>query len=42
MPSFCKDRTRMRQQVVFCQAFYNVARPYLSMQQPLSLSEHTC
>jgi hypothetical protein len=32
--SFCKDRERMRQQVVFFQAFYNVARPHMSLRQP--------
>src|SRR5207244_9006738 len=31
--SFCKDRQRMRQRVVFFQAFYNVARPHMSVQQ---------
>lgn len=39
--SFCKDRTRMRQRVVFFQAFYNVARPHMSLQQPLPLHERT-
>ena len=39
--SFCKDRTRMQQRVVFFQAFYNVARPHLSLQQPLPLHERT-
>jgi len=39
--SFCKDRQRMRQRVVFFQAFYNVARPHMSLQQPLPLHERT-
>jgi hypothetical protein len=37
--SFCKDRERMRQRVVFFQAFYNVARPHMSLRQPLPPSE---
>lgn len=39
--SFCKDRERMRQRVVFFQAFYNVARPHMSLRQPLPLQERT-
>src|SRR5438132_2764110 len=39
--SFCKDRERLRQRVVFFQAFYNVARPHMSLRQPLPLSERT-
>ena len=39
--SFCKDRQRMRQRVVFFQAFYNVARPHMSLRQPLPLNERT-
>jgi len=39
--SFCKDRERMRQRVVFFQAFYNVARPHMSLRQPLPLHERT-
>jgi IS1 family transposase/transposase-like protein len=39
--SFCKDRERMRQRVVFLQAFYNVARPHMSLPQPLPLHERT-
>ena len=39
--SFCKDRERMRQRVGFFHAFYNVARPHLSLRQPLPPSEHT-
>jgi IS1 family transposase len=39
--SFCKDRERLRQRVVFCQAFYNVARPHMSLRQPLSPRERT-
>jgi len=31
--SFCKDRERLRQRVVFFQAFYNVARPHMSLRQ---------
>jgi IS1 family transposase len=33
---FCKDRTQMRRRVVLFQAFYNVARPHMSLRQPLS------
>jgi IS1 family transposase/transposase-like protein len=40
--SFCKDRERLRQRVVFFQAFYNVARPHMSLRQPLPLHERTC
>ena len=39
--SFCKDRERMRQRVIFFQAFYNVARPHMSVRQPLPLHERT-
>jgi IS1 family transposase/transposase-like protein len=39
--SFCKDRERMRQRVVFFQVFYNVARPHMSLRQPLPLHERT-
>ena len=39
--SFCKDRERMRQRVVFFQAFYNVARPHMSLRQPFPLQERT-
>jgi len=35
--SFCKDRERLRQRVVFFQAFYNMARPHMSLRQPLPL-----
>jgi IS1 family transposase/transposase-like protein len=38
---FCKDRKCMRQRVVFFQAFYNVARPHMSLRQPLPLHECT-
>jgi IS1 family transposase/transposase-like protein len=37
--SFCKDRERLGQRVVFFQAFYNVARPHMSLRQPLPLYE---
>ena len=37
--SFCKDRERMRQRVVFFQAFSNMARPHMSLRQPLLLHE---
>jgi hypothetical protein len=37
--SFCKDRERMRQRVVFFQAFYNVARPHRSVRRPLPMRE---
>jgi IS1 family transposase len=39
--SFCKDRERLRQRVVFFQAFYNVARPHMSLRQQLPLQERT-
>ena len=38
---FGKDRARLRQRVVFFQAFYNVARPHLSLRQELPLQERT-
>jgi IS1 family transposase/transposase-like protein len=40
--SVCKDRERLRQRVVFFQAFYNMARPHMSLRQPLLLPEHKC
>jgi hypothetical protein len=39
--SFCKDRERLRQRVVFLQAFSQVARPPMSLRQPLPLRERT-
>jgi IS1 family transposase/transposase-like protein len=39
--SFCKDRERLRQRVVLFQAFYNVARPHMSLRQQLPLRERT-
>ena len=39
--SFCKNRERMQQRVVLFQAFYNVARPHMSLRQPLPLRERT-
>jgi IS1 family transposase/transposase-like protein len=39
--SFCKDRERMRQRVVLFQVFYNMARPHMSLRQPLPLHERT-
>jgi IS1 family transposase/transposase-like protein len=33
--SFCKDRIQMRRRVVFFQAFYNFARPHMSLRVPL-------
>jgi hypothetical protein len=39
--SFCKDRERLRQRVVVCQAFDNVARPYMSLRRQLPLRERT-
>jgi hypothetical protein len=39
--SFCKDRERLRQRVVFFQAFSNVARPHMSLRRPLPLHERT-
>ena len=38
-PSFCKDRERLRQRVVFFQAFYNVARPHMSLRRQLPMRE---
>ena len=40
--SFCKDRERLRQRVVVFQAFYNMARPHMSLRQPLPLQDRTC
>jgi IS1 family transposase/transposase-like protein len=37
--SFCKDRTQMRRRVVLFQAFYNFARPHMSLRVPLPDSE---
>jgi IS1 family transposase/transposase-like protein len=37
--SFCKDRTQMRRRVVLFQAFYNFARPHMSLRLPLSEQE---
>jgi IS1 family transposase/transposase-like protein len=34
--SFCKDRTQMRRRVVLFQAFYNFARPHMSLRVPVS------
>lgn len=39
--SFWKDRERLRQRVVFFQAFYNMARPHMRLRQPLPLHERT-
>ena len=39
--SFCKHRERLRQRVVFFQAFDNVARPHMRLRQPLPLHERT-
>ena len=39
--SFCKDRERFRQRVGFFQAFYNVARPHMSLRQQVPLHERT-
>jgi hypothetical protein len=39
--SFCKNRERLRPRVVFFQAFYNVARPHMSVRQQLPLCEQT-
>lgn len=33
--SFCKDRTQMRRRVMLLQAFYNFARPHMSLRGPL-------
>jgi hypothetical protein len=40
--SFCKDRERMRQRVVFFQAFDNMARPPMSLRQQLPPHERKC
>jgi IS1 family transposase/transposase-like protein len=37
--SFCKERTQMRRRVVLFQAFYNFARPHLSLRVPLPEQE---
>ncbi len=37
--SFCKDRTHMRRRVVLLQAFYNFARPHMSLRLPLPEQE---
>jgi hypothetical protein len=39
--SFCKNRERIRQRVVFFQAFYNVTRLHMSLRQQLPLCERT-
>ena len=39
--SGCKARERLRQRVVFFQAFYTVARPHLTWRQPLPPHERT-
>lgn len=36
---FCKDRAQMRRRVTFFQAFYNFARPHMSLRLPLSEQE---
>jgi hypothetical protein len=37
--SFCKDRSHMRRRVIFFQAFYNFARPHMSLRLPLPEQE---
>ena len=37
--SFCKDRTQMRRRVVLFHAFYNFARPHMSLRVPLPEEE---
>ena len=37
--SFCKDRTQLRRRVVLFQAFYNFARPHMSLRLPLPEQE---
>src|SRR5437016_4849596 len=39
--SVCKDRERLRQRVVFFQAFDNMARPHMRVRQPLPPQERT-
>jgi IS1 family transposase/transposase-like protein len=36
---FCKDRTQMRRRVILFQAFYNFARPHMSLRLPLPEQE---
>lgn len=33
--SFAKERTHLQQQTTFFQAFYNMARPHMSLREPL-------
>ena len=40
-PSFCRDCERLRQRVVFFQAFSNVARAHMHLRQPLPLPART-
>jgi IS1 family transposase len=35
-PCFCKQQQRLRHRVIFFQAFYNVARPHMSLRIPLA------
>jgi transposase-like protein/IS1 family transposase len=37
--NFCKDRTQMRRRVTLFQAFYNFARPHMSLRLPLPEQE---
>ena len=39
--SFCKDRERLRQRMVFFQAFSDVVRPHMSIRRPLHMREGT-
>jgi hypothetical protein len=38
----CQDRESLRPRGVVCQAFYTVARPQMSLRQPLPRPERTC
>jgi IS1 family transposase len=38
--SFCKDRTQLSRRVTFFQAFYNVARPHMSLRLPFPEQDH--
>jgi hypothetical protein len=40
--SCCQERERRRQRVVFCQAFYNRARPHMRLRQQWPPHERTC
>ena len=39
--SFCKDREQLRKRVCFFQAFYNFARPHMSLRLPLAIEDRS-